>query len=91
MALFRAPCPGDSAQPPALEQQAEQAPARIENLGAKITAEVWIVYVPKVTDRGLEHLYGLTALQRLEMRGTSATPAGLEGLRRALSKTAIGG
>jgi hypothetical protein len=43
----------------------------------------------QVTDAGLEHLKGLTVLQRLDLRGTKVTPAGVEQLKKSLPNVEV--
>jgi hypothetical protein len=42
-----------------------------------------------VTDRGLEHLKGLTGLKAVDLRETGVTDAGVEALRRALPRATV--
>jgi hypothetical protein len=52
-------------------------------LGADFFSDVFLLYLDgtQVTDAGLEHLKGLTALQGLSLDGTQVTDAGLEHLK----------
>ena len=72
--------------------------AEVEKLGGEVCVDqnspdksvIFVILTDtKVTDVGLEHLKGLTRLQRLDLNGTKVTDAGLEHLSGLIQLEAI--